>query len=980
MTDNRAAGLPHMPVFASAVHKFAPLIILAWVGLVVVLSVFLPPLDKVAKEHQVSMSPQNAASMQAMKRVGRVFNEFNSDSSAMVVLEGDKPLGDDAHHFYDQIVRKLEADTKHVQHVQDFWGDPLTAAGSQSTDGKAAYVQVYLAGNQGESLANESIAAVRKIVSSVPGPPGVKAYVTGAGALTADQTTAGDKSVQRVTMITFVVIIVMLLWVYRSIVTVFITLLMVVIELFAARQFVALFAHNDIIGLSTFAVNILVLLAIAAGTDYAIFVLGRYQEARSLGEDRDQAFYTMFHGTAHVVLGSGLTIAGAMYCLSFTRLPYFQSLGVPCAIGMLVAVFAALTLGPAVLTVGSRFGLFDPKRMMRTRGWRRVGTAIVRWPAPILAVSIAIALIGLLALPGYQTNYDNRLYLPPSTPANIGYDAAERHFPSARMNPELLMIETDHDMRNPADMLVIDRIAKGVFHIPGIARVQAITRPLGKPIEHTSIPFQISMQNTTQVENQQYMHQRMNDMLKQADAMQQSIDTMQRMYNITAQMAAVTHHMDGLTHEMLDVTADLRDHIADFDDFFRPLRSFFYWEKHCFDIPACWAIRSIFDALDGLDQIVEKFKYLTDDLSQLDALLPQMLAQMPPMIATMTTMKQMMLTMHSSMSSLYDQMDVMSQNSTAMGQAFDASRNDDSFYIPPEVFDNPDFKRGLKMFLSPDGHAARFIISHEGAPATPEGISHVDPIKNAAKEAIKGTPLEGARISLAGTAATYKDMRDGSKYDLMIAGISAACLILIIMLVITRSLVAAITIVGTVLLSLGASFGLSVLMWQDIMRFELNWMVLAMSVILLLAVGSDYNLLLVSRFKEEIGAGLKTGIIRSMAGTGAVVTSAGLVFAATMASFIFGDLKIMGQVGTTIGLGLLFDTLIVRSFMMPSVAALMGRWFWWPTQVRTRPASQMLRPYGPRSAVRALMLPPQENPPDSGSGATDRIPVSTPHY
>jgi putative drug exporter of the RND superfamily len=979
MTDNRAAGLPHMPIFARSVHKLAPLIILAWLGLVVVLSVFLPPLDKVAKQHQVSMSPQSAASMQAMKRVGKVFNEFDSDSSAMVVLEGDKPLGDEAHHFYDRIVRKLEADTKHVEHVQDFWGDPLTAAGSQSTDGKAAYVQVYLAGNQGESLANESIESVRKIVGSVPAPPGVKAYVTGAGALTADQTTAGDKSVQKVTMITFVVIIVMLLWVYRSIVTVFITLLMVVIELFAARQFVALFAHNNIIGLSTFAVNILVLLAIAAGTDYAIFVLGRYQEARSLGEDRDQAFYTMFHGTAHVVLGSGLTIAGAMYCLSFTRLPYFQSLGVPCAIGMLVAVFAALTLGPAVLTVGSRFGLFDPKRKMRTRGRRRVGTAIVRWPAPILAVSIAIALIGLLALPGYQTNYDNRLYLPSSVPANIGYDAAERHFPSARMNPELLMVETDHDMRNPADMLVIDRIAKGVFHIPGIARVQAITRPLGKPIEHTSIPFQISMQNTTQVENQQYMHQRMNDMLQQADAMQQSIDTMQRMYSITAQMAAVTHHMDGLTHEMLDVTAELRDHIADFDDFFRPLRSFFYWEKHCFDIPGCWAFRSIFDALDGLDQIVEKFKYLTDDLSQLDALLPQMLAQMPPMIATMTTMKQMMLTMHSSMSSLYDQMDVMSQNSTAMGQAFDASRNDDSFYIPPEVFDNPDFKRGLKMFLSPDGHAARFIISHDGDPASAEGISHVDPIRNAAKEAIKGTPLEGARISLAGTAAVYKDMRDGAKYDLMIAGIAAASLILIIMLIITRSLVAAVTIVGTVLISLGASFGLSVLMWQDIIGFKLHWMVLAMSVILLLAVGSDYNLLLVSRFKEEIGAGLRTGIIRSMAGTGAVVTSAGLVFAATMTSFIFSDLRVTGQVGTTIGLGLLFDTLIVRSFMMPSVAALLGRWFWWPQQVRTRPASQMLRPYGPRSAVRALMLP-RPDAPDSGSGDTDRLPVSAPHY
>jgi RND superfamily putative drug exporter len=165
-------------------------------------------------------------------------------------------------------------------------------------------------------------------------------------------------------------------------------------------------------------------------------------------------------------------------------------------------------------------------------------------------------------------------------------------------------------------------------------------------------------------------------------------------------------------------------------------------------------------------------------------------------------------------------------------------------------------------------------------------------------------------------------------------------------------------------------------------------MVLAMSVILLLAVGSDYNLLLVSRFKEEIHAGIKTGIIRSMAGTGAVVTSAGLVFAATMSTFAISPLRVMGQVGTTIALGLLFDTLIVRSFMMPSVAALMGRWFWWPTKVRTRPASQMLRPYGPRPAVRALLQQPAnggtppgtngESPDDAAK--TDRFPASAPHH
>jgi RND superfamily putative drug exporter len=103
-----------------------------------------------------------------------------------------------------------------------------------------------------------------------------------------------------------------------------------------------------------------------------------------------------------------------------------------------------------------------------------------------------LALVGLLTLPGYRTNYNDRNYLPTTLPANEGYQAADRHFSQARMNPELLLIESDHDLRNSADFLVIDKIAKAIFKVPGIARVQAITRPQGTPIEHT-ILFQISM-------------------------------------------------------------------------------------------------------------------------------------------------------------------------------------------------------------------------------------------------------------------------------------------------------------------------------------------------------------------------------------------------------------------------------------------------------------------------------------------------------
>ena len=107
--------------------------------------------------------------------------------------------------------------------------------------------------------------------------------------------------------------------------------------------------------------------------------------------------------------------------------------------------------------------------------------------------------------------------------------------------------------------------------------------------------------------------------------------------------------------------------------------------------------------------------------------------------------------------------------------------------------------------------------------------------------------------------------------------------------------------------------------------------------IVLVAVGSDYNLLLVARLKEELGAGLNTGLIRALGSTGGVVTSAGLVFAFTMLAMLASDLRTIGQMGSTVCIGLLLDTLIVRSFIVPALVRLFGPWFWWPMFVRQRP-------------------------------------------
>ena len=142
-----------------------------------------------------------------------------------------------------------------------------------------------------------------------------------------------------------------------------------------------------------------------------------------------------------------------------------------------------------------------------------------------------------------------------------------------------------------------------------------------------------------------------------------------------------------------------------------------------------------------------------------------------------------------------------------MGKAFDESKDDSTFYLPPEVFDNPEFKRGLKMFLSPDGNAARMIITHDGDPATRKAfrISTRSDRPRRKRSREPRWPVRHLhrrhRVGLQGQPATWPSRPVHRR-------IAAISLILLIMMFVTRSVVAALVIVGTVVLSLGASFGL----------------------------------------------------------------------------------------------------------------------------------------------------------------------------
>ena len=248
----------------------------------------------------------------------------------------------------------------------------------------------------------------------------------------------------------------------------------------------------------------------------------------------------------------------------------------------------------------------------------------------------------------------------------------------------------------------------------------------------------------------------------------------------------------------------------------------------------------------------------------------------------------------------------------------------------------------MNFFMTPDGNDARIVMYHTGEAQSPEGIKQIQAVTAAAQEAVKGTSLSNARIYLAGAASNYRDVQDYSRNDIIIIMMLATfALVFTIVLLITRALVGAIIVLITVILSFAGAHGLSVFIWETLLRTQLHWLTLPIAFIVLVAVGCDYNLLLLSRYRQEIGAGVKTGLIRTMGSSGGVVFTAAFVFAFTMLALLSSDVINIGQARSTMCIGLIFDMIVVRLFLVLPLARLLGPWFWWPQRIPSRPRAEL---------------------------------------
>ena len=256
------------------------------------------------------------------------------------------------------------------------------------------------------------------------------------------------------------------------------------------------------------------------------------------------------------------------------------------------------------------------------------------------------------------------------------------------------------------------------------------------------------------------------------------------------------------------------------------------------------------------------------------------------------------------------------------------------FNIPAEVLAAPEFQKASAAFISPDGHSARYLVQTKLNPFSPEAMDQVNAINDIARGAQPNTTLADATISMGGYPAALRDTRDYYQQDIRFIIAVTLVIVLLTLMVLLRSLVAPLYLVASVVLSFFAAIGIGVLTFQYLLDQPLHWTVPPLAFVVLVAVGADYNMLFVSRLRDESPHSVRFGVIRALGSTGGVITAAGLIFAASMGGLLFSSIGIVVQGGFVIGVGILLDTFVVRTITVPAIAALVGRANWWPSRVQ----------------------------------------------
>ncbi|MCA0157066.1 MMPL family transporter [Tsukamurella sp. M9C] len=1008
--SNSAAKQPFFARLGRLCVRYAAWILLFWVAVAGVLNVAVPQLEVTVHKHSAPFIPGDLPGVDGLRAMAEEFGTPSSTAQGNVIVAAEGKIGPEQEQYYRALTAALEADKEHVAYVIDTFGKPAAREVGLSPDGKAINLLVAEVGDIGSTRAQSSTEAIRATIRSIPAPAGTTVEFTGTAPTLSDLFTAIDASLLVITAVSVVLIMALLLITYRSIGAAMVPLLTIGLSLAVSRPIVSLLGEHEVIPVSNFSIAIMTAMVLGAATDYAIFAVAGYHEARRAGIPSDEAAVAASTRVGRIIVASALTIAVASGAMIFCKVGIFVTAGLPTTISIIVTCLIALTLPPALLRYLGARGWVEPRPGTEKR-WRRTGARVMRRAVPLSAAALVVLLAAAAVLPSMVIGFDeNRMQLR-ATDSRNGYETVQEHWGVNEAVPEFLLIRADHDMRNTHDLAALEAIAIGVSNLPQVAYVRSITRPDGKPIPESAVGYQTQQVANGLGDANRQLIQASPQLKALASGVDQLNAGASEASRRVPELVAGTQRVTGLASGVLDAltsaqqalatasggtvdvnaaTALLRSAVstlttaadavrtaqrqnAGIGEVFGPLVG--PASPACAADANCTAARRAFAELDRAtsgrastavraatvvlpagttDRAATALAQADDALARLQGLLTGLgglspeqvkgkLAELNAGVTQLSTGLTQLSTGLGQVKTGTDQVVEMTGRLQAgLGTATDyltglsAGTTDGpgrGFYLPAQGLQSDRFVDGSRVLMSPDGRSARMLVVWGINPYSDEALNTSASIPDAARAAAKGTVLEPATMDGFGLASISAQMREQVLRDFLLFGLVAVIGVFLVLLVLLRAVIAAALMVATVVLSFAAAAGASVLLWQHGLGIPVDWSVLPIAFMALVAVGADYSMLFADRIREEAaGDSTVRGVLRAFGTTGSVITTAGLVFAITMFALMSGSVINLLQIGSTIGIGLLIDIVVVRTVFVPAAITALGDRVWWPSK------------------------------------------------
>ncbi len=976
------------------VTKFRVWIILVWLAAAIVMYLFAPSLSEVGQTDNSAFLPSDSESARAGELINQYFPGTGSSASdASLIFFNQQGLSDADLDYAGQVRDWLKTNPNNlpVGNITSIYDNPGLKASLISPD---KTTMIMNAGTSGEMDGSEAVKIIREHLTAAPSP--LKVYVTGQLGISADMKDAVTEGLDRTTLITIILVVVLLLLIYRSPIAFLVPLLTIGMAYIISRGALGYIAQAGVSVWSQMD-SFLIVLVFGVGTDYCLFLVSRYREELKRQDSRISAMRHTVSKIGLVISASAFTVIIGLSGMAIGKFEMIKTMGPLMALTVFITLLSAVTLAPAFASVMGKY-LFWPshdqaeKRAEKSRKatgtskpsfFERIAGLATSKPVPMIIAVVVLLALPCIALPWSNSSFDTIKELPSNTESSDGYNILQTHYDIGAMEPLGLIVVAPQGqiVSSPDSLAAIAKITQDLKQVGGVIKVQSITDPQGSgqtldaltvsgQLNNIGSSLNVSGDDASALFSEQTAagFQMIGAYLKELgvnftwvndDADYQKaaagVDQLSAAITQMKTSALVSNELDALVANLSKSSSDgsssqsleQADQSLDQSGQYLTMIAGYLQElgqaypdiqnnqNYQSALQTCSQELALLQQIPTLPVDQQKPANVTfqSGFQQLGRSLAGLAGEYKGKDVYLASQVLAKASGSDSSAAIQNLVSSLKEQLTALSAKFTAKGNP-AFLSTTLVSASTDLQTMKNTFVSSNQQAVRFYVVLDSYPASDKAIQSTRDIRSTVNASLAPTSLNGSQALTSGNSAMTTDIKQILDVDFNRIMILVMITTFIVLLLVVRSLVAAVYMMLAVVLSYEATIGLVTLIFQNLLGQDgISFMIPIVVFVLLVALGSDYNIFLMTRVREESEKRpTRDGTRIAAAATGFVIMACGLILAGTFGSLASSPIRTMIQMGAAVAIGVIIDTCIIQTLLLPALATKLGKWNWWPVK------------------------------------------------